>query len=414
MDFELPEDILSKLGELDAFIEREIRPLEDEHSQFFDYRREHTRTNWDDDGRPRAAWRALILEMERRADRAGHFRLGLPHSAGGGSASELMTAAIREHLAAKGPGLHNDLHDDASIVANLPIVHVLDRYGTAEQKTHIEPLISGSQNISIAFTEPSHGNDKAWIETTAERDDDHWIINGRKRWNSRADRSFANLVFARTAEDNGSENGITAFLVPMHILGHYVLHNRWTFNMPSDHADTLLSGARVPSSAILGGEGNGLEIGRWLLRYNKMKQAAASIGAARFCITESVKYARERMTFGAPLSTRQGVQFPLVELHAEYQVLKTFLFKLASALDHAEASQMPERIAICNYRANRLACEAADRAIQIHGAKGYSRELPFEYIYRHHRRYRITDGSEEVQIQEIGDRLFQPETKRPH
>ena len=143
MDFELPKEITDKLAELDAFIEAEIKPLERENIQFFDHRREHARTDWDDDGRPRTEWRALISEMERRADRAGHLRYGLPKSCGGQAASNLAIAAIREHLAAKGLGLHNDLQDESSIVGNFPIIPALADYGTEEQKTYIEGIITG-------------------------------------------------------------------------------------------------------------------------------------------------------------------------------------------------------------------------------------------------------------------------------
>src|SRR3981189_3953892 len=98
MDFELPKEISAKLAELDAFIEAEIKPLERDNMQFFDHRREHARTDWEDDGRPRAEWRALISEMERRADKAGHLRYGLPKSCGVPAASNLVLGAIREHL----------------------------------------------------------------------------------------------------------------------------------------------------------------------------------------------------------------------------------------------------------------------------------------------------------------------------
>src|SRR3981081_1494455 len=110
MDFELPREITAKLAELDAFIEAEIKPLERDNIQFFDHRRENARTDWENDGRPRDEWRALISEMERRADRAGHLRYGLPKSCGGEAASNLAIAVIREHLDAKGRGQHNDPH----------------------------------------------------------------------------------------------------------------------------------------------------------------------------------------------------------------------------------------------------------------------------------------------------------------
>ncbi len=156
MDFDLPREITEKLAELDAFIEAEIKPMEHENRQFFDHRREHARTDWDHDGRPRAEWRALISEMECRADKVGHLRYGLPKSCGGSAASNLAIAAIREHLAAKGLGLHNDLQDESSIVGNFPIIPAIADYGTPEQKTYIEGIITGKKHISFGLTEPGH------------------------------------------------------------------------------------------------------------------------------------------------------------------------------------------------------------------------------------------------------------------
>ena len=406
MDFNLPPEITAKLAELDAFIDKEIKPLEREHLQFFDHRRENARTDWDNDGRPRAEWRALIGEMERRADKAGHLRLGLPKRCGGQAASTLMIAAIREHLAAKGLGLHNDLQDESSIVGNFPIVPVLDAYGTPEQKTYIEGIITGNKHLSFGLTEPRHGSDATWLETTGVRDGDHWVLNGIKRWNSQVARAHANLIFARTSGQPGDAKGITAFVVPTATKGHTVLYNHWTFNMPSDHAETELKDVRVPDSAILHKEGEGLMVAQRFVHENRMRRAAASAGAARYCIIEAAKYASERIAFGEPLSKKQAVQFPLVELYAECEMVRNFIFKTAWQMDRQDPLEISDMVSICNYRANRLCCDAADRAMQTHGGMGYSRAMPFEHIYRHHRRYRITEGTEEVQMRRVAQYLF--------
>ncbi len=410
MDFQLPEEITAKLAELDAFIEDQIKPLEREHMQFFDHRRENARTDWENDGRPQPAWRALIEEMERRADKAGHLRLGLPKSCGGQAASNLMIAAIREHLAGKGLGLHNDLQDESSIVGNFPIIPVLDAYGTPEQKLYIDGMISGKRHLSFALTEPGHGSDATWLETTGRRvhdkAGDHWVIDGMKRWNSQVARAHGNLVFARTSGQPGDGRGITAFIVPTDAPGHEILYNHWTFNMPSDHAEVALKGVRVPDSAILHKEGEGLMVAQRFVHENRIRQAAASAGAARYCIAEAAKYAGSRIVFGEPLSKKQAIQFPLVELYAECEMVRNFIFKTAWQMDRQDPLEISDWVSICNFRANRLCCEAADRAMQVHGGMGYSRALPFEHIYRHHRRYRITEGSEEVQIRRVAQHLF--------
>jgi alkylation response protein AidB-like acyl-CoA dehydrogenase len=176
--------------------------------------------------------------------------------------------------------------------------------------------------------------------------------------------------------------------------------------MPSDHAEVVLKDVRVPHSAIVGQEGHGLAAALLFVHENRIRQAASSLGAAQFCVDRSVEYARQRITFGKPLAVNQAIQWPLVELHTECTMLRGLIGDTAQQMDEQDGMAVSDRISMCNYRANRLACEAADRAIQVHGGIGYTRALPFEHIYRHHRRYRITEGSEEIQIRNIARDLF--------
>ena len=132
----------------------------------------------------------------------------------------------------------------------------------------------------------------------------------------------------------------------------------------------------------------------------------ASLGAAQFCINEAVAYSNARITWGKKLSTNQGIQFPLVELHTEAAMLRQLIRSTAQAMDERHHMELTHLVAMCTYRANRLACEAADRAMQTCGGMGSSRHMPFEHIYRHHRRYRITEGSEEIQMRKVAQQLF--------
>jgi alkylation response protein AidB-like acyl-CoA dehydrogenase len=187
----------------------------------------------------------------------------------------------------------------------------------------------------------------------------------------------------------------------------------WTFNMPSDHAEVSLDRVRVPADAILGAEGEGLALANTFVHENRIRQAASSLGAAQYCVDESVAYARERVVFGQPLWRNQAIQFPLAELHTECAMVRGLVHRTAWELDRAaDAVDVTERVSMCNYRANRLCCEAADQAIQVHGGIGYTRHKPFEHIYRHHRRYRITEGSEEIQLRRVAGILFGRRAKR--
>jgi acyl-CoA dehydrogenase len=405
---EIPADVLEFVVRLDEFIEREITPLEREHVEFFDHRREWKRTDWEHDGVHTREWLELLAEMRRRADAAGFFRYALPRSMGGLEGTNLGMAVIRDHLAARGLGLHNDLQTESSVVGNLVFPLILERFGTEEQNDRfLAGAIAGEEGFGFNLTEPDHGSDATWLSTRAVRDGSDWVINGAKRFASGAGLVEHAIVFARTSGEPGQPLGITAFIVPTSDPGYQIPYFHWTFNMPTDHAEVVLEDVRVPGDAILGEEGRGLETAMFFVHENRIRQAASGVGAADFCVRESVAYAKQRITFGKPLSERQAIQWPLVELATDVQLLRTFVRATASEMDSGDrVSGVSDRVSMCNYRANRLVCDAADRAMQVHGGLGYTRGKPFEHIYRHHRRYRITEGSEEIQIRNIAGHLF--------
>jgi alkylation response protein AidB-like acyl-CoA dehydrogenase len=139
---------------------------------------------------------------------------------------------------------------------------------------------------------------------------------------------------------------------------------------------------------------------------NRIRQAASSLGAAQYCINESVRYAQERVVFGKPLHEHQGIQWQLVELQTEAELVRALIHKTASLMDTHGKTSASDKVAMVNFRANQLACTAADRAIQVHGGVGYTRHKQFEHIYRHHRRYRITEGTDELQKRRIAAAMF--------
>ena len=409
MDFALPDDLVAYLEELDRFIEDEIRPLEqqDDNVRFFDHRREDARTDWERGGLPTEDWEALLAEMRRRADAAGHYRYAFPKQYGGRDGTNLGMAVIREHLARKGLGLHNDLQNESSIVGNNVGLLLMLEYGTDEQKAEwVDALAEGRTGFAFGITEPAHGSDATHMETTARRDGDEWVITGEKTWNTGIHKAPYDLVFARTAGKAGDGRGITAFLVPTDAPGFEVLEYLWTFNMPTDHGHIRLTDVRVPDSAIFGGEGRGLQVVQLFFNENRIRQAASSLGAAEFCLDEAIAYARQRAPFGKPLAQNQGIQFPLVELVTQCEMLRTFIRQTAWRMDRDGPFSASRDVSMCNYWANRLCCQAADQAMQVFGGLGYSRHQPFEHIYRHHRRYRITEGAEEIQMRRVAGYLF--------
>ena len=416
MNFDIPSELADYLTILDSFIEQEIKPLEeqDDNIRFFDHRREWARTDFENGGLPRREWEDLMREAKRRADKAGHFRFGLPEEYGGQNGSNLAMAVIREHLARKGLGLHNDLQTEHSIVANFPQILMLRDFARDDQKHLATDALEGKFRATFGLTEPNHGSDATHMDTKAVREArdgiDGWLINGEKMWITGMHVASHMMCFARTSGNDGDARGITCLLVPADDPGIIIEEYMWTFNMPTDHPRLTIKDVWVPDSAVFGPPEGGLVLAQHFVHENRIRQAASSTGAALYCIDESVRYASERKPFGKPLAVNQAIQFPLVELATEAEMLRLLIFKTAWEMDQMTkpevAIKLSDKVSMCNYRANRLCCDAADRAMQVHGGIGYSRHKPFEHIYRHHRRYRITEGSEEIQMRKVAGHLF--------
>lgn len=237
MDHSLDPALKQYLADLDDFIAREITPLQksNDNDRFFDHRREDSRTNWNSTphaGLPSDDWEDLLTECRRRADKAGFYRFSLPSKYGGKNGSNLWMAVIREHLAAKGLGLFNDLQNEHSVVGNFPDVVMLDNWGSPAQK---EEFIWGRLNektgTTFGLTEPDHGSDATHMSTRAVRETRNgvqgWCINGAKAWQTGTHKATHCIIFARSSGKNGDAKGITAFIVPATTPGIKVESYEW-------------------------------------------------------------------------------------------------------------------------------------------------------------------------------------------
>lgn len=445
MNFNYPPELEQYISKLDAFIRDTILPLQhkDDNNRFFDHRREPSRTQWDNQGLPTPEWEALLAQARTLADDAGFYRFPLPreHGGHGHPDANLWMCAIRFHMASHpvyggGVSLANDLQNEHSVIGNFPDFLMMHHWGSEEQKAVFIPArMRGEFRITFGLTEIHHGSDATHMDTRAvpctlrDGTTKGWSISGNKKWQTGAHSATHMLVFARTShlDRPGSARGITAFLVPRDTPGLTIASYEYTLNMPTDHATVLLDDVRVPESAVLGPRDGGLAIAQTFTSENRIRQAASSCGAARFCVDRSVAYARERVVFGKPLAANQAVQWPLVELATQVEMLRLLILRTATEMDEVQKRYLtggcggssPEvppwvaierelghKISMCNFWANRLATEAADNAIQVHGGNGYSRHQPFEHIWRHFRRYRITEGSEEIQKRRVAGYLF--------
>ena len=380
----------------------------DDNIRFFDHRREDARTDWDRGGLPSEEWEALLAKARRLADEAGHYRYPLPKEYGGKDGTNLGMAIIREHLAAKGLGLHNDLQNEHSIVGNnvglLLMMHTAPR---SRRRSGFRRCSRGHDAASpSASPSPITAPTRRTWRRSRVRDGDDWLINGEKTWNTGIHKAKYDLIFARTGGKAGDGDGITAFLVPTNSNGFKVEEMLWTFNMPTDHGRISLTNVRVPHDAIFGGEGTGL--GSCSTSSTRTASARRPRASAPRSSASTSRSNTPRCA--SPSASRcratRAIQFPLVELQTQCEMLRALIHKTAWLMDTYGAFSVSDKVSMCNYWANRLCCEAADRAMQVHGGLGYSRHKPFEHIYRHHRRYRITEGAEEIQMRRVAGYMF--------
>lgn len=325
------------------------------------------------------------------ADAAGFYRFALPTQYGGQEHPDtnLWMSAIRFHLSSHsvyggGLGLANDLQNEHSIVGNFPDILMLHHFGTEEQRQTLIPArLRGDFRTTFGLTEPDHGSDATFMSTVARRKQSGFEITGAKKWQTGAHHCTHFLIFARTSGVPGSAKGITAFLVPRDMPGVKIASYEWTLNMPTDHATVEFDRVWVPDSAVLGVVDQGLAIAQTFVHENRIRQAASSCGAAKFCLDRSIERARSRKIWGEGkmLADNQAIQFPVVELMTQVEMLRLLILKTSCDMDRIVAAskagkisqppwvaierQLSDKVAMCNFWANRLCCQAADRAIQV-------------------------------------------------
>lgn len=275
---------------------------------------------------------------------------------------------------------------------------------TDEQKDkYLHPMLRGEKRVFFGLSEPSGGSDPARaIQTRAVRDGDDWVLNGTKLWISGADRADYGLLFARTG--GPGRKGVTCFIVETDWPGFHVRRVVHTLRSAKYATEIQLEDLRVPNANILGEEGGGFSIASERLSRQRIPYAAECIGVAVKANEMAVEYAKIRETFGAPLSSRQGIQWMLVENEIDLRTARLFVLDAASKADRGESYRMES--ALAKLIASEACGRVVDRSMQIHGGLGVAKDLPLERWYRELRIRRIGEGPSEVQKHVIAREIF--------
>ena len=265
----------------------------------------------------------------------------------------------------------------------------------AQQARYLHPMLRGEKSGFFGLTEPSGGSDPARaIQTRAVRDGDDWIINGGKIFISGADRADFGLVFARTAPDKG-RNGVTCFIVDTDAPGFHVRRVVHTLRSARYATELQFEDMRVPHANVLGAVNGGFAIANDRLSRQRIPYAAGCIGVAIKAHELALEYAPQRQTFGAPLSSRQAIQWMLVDNEIDIRQARWLTLEAAARAQRGDAFR--KEAAMAKLVATEAGSRVVDRCMQIFGGYGVTKDFPFERWYREMRIRRIGEGPNEVQ-----------------
>ncbi len=278
---------------------------------------------------------------------------------------------------------------------------ITQKYGTDAQKEEwLKPLARGDALGCFCLTEPHTGSDAAAITTRADRDGDHFILNGVKQFITTGKHAHVAIVFAVTDKAAGKK-GISCFLVPAATPGFVVGRTEDKMGQhASDTVQIILENCRVPASALLGKEGEGYRIALSNLEAGRIGIAAQSIGMARAALEAAIAYARERVTFGVPIIEHQAVNFRLADMATLLDAARLMVWRAAAYKDAGRPCL--KEASMAKMFASEAAEKIASAAIQTLGGVGYTCDFPVERIYRDVRISQIYEGANDIQRLVIG------------
>lgn len=375
MNFEIPHELRMLKDSVRRFVQQELMPLESRYANEPDI---------PDDIRD---------TLQRTAKELGFWAFDLPAEYGGGGVGYLGMCLVFEEL-----GRCNAPSFRAQTVLT-PYLGPVLFHGTPEQKAkYLQPVIDGNKRTCFALTEPSGGSDATNMRTNAVREGDDYRINGTKIFITSADKADFVQLFARTADKE-----VSCFLIDKGTPGMR-LGQSFELMSPDRPWELVFEDCVVPASQMVGGPGKGWELAREFLDTGRLIHGPKAIGRAERALELAIDYANQRTTFGQPLAKRQAIQWMIADSSVELNAARLMTYHAAWKADqgmsfHVEAAQV-------KLYADEMYQRVVDRAIQIHGGIGLSKELPLEVMYRDARSRLITEGSSEMQRVIIASELL--------
>jgi len=365
MDFTIPAELKTFVDSVRKFREKELMPYEHEFLLNGKLSNE------------------VLKELSEKGRQQGFWALDVPEEYGGQGLGTLGACLVAEELF-KHPAMFEFGGSPE------PVLYM----GNEDQKKrYLHGVIDNGMLSCYAFTEPETGSDFAGIRTTAVRDGDNWVINGTKIFISEADRADFCILFASTDPSLGAR-GITCFIVDMGTPGFELSRPIPTMGDGWEPYELSFRDCVVPDTNRLGDVNGGWKLASEQLTHGRLKIAAFQLGIAQRSIDMAVEWAKQRVTWGKPIATRQAVQWMLADSAVELDAARLLVYRAAWMADEGEHIQNEAFMA--KLYATEMAQRVTDRCLQIFGGLGYSRELPIQSFYRQVRVWRIGHGTSEV------------------
>lgn len=335
--------------------------------------------------------------FEQAAD-LGFLAPQFPEALGGGGMDFMSAVIVQEEFHRADPGVGM-----AVCSGNFGTEMILE-FGTVSQhEKFIRPVLAGTGISGISISEPDAGSDVAAMRTTAERDGDEFILEGRKTWASNSPIAEFMVVMAKTSPGEGTE-GISAIIVPTDTVGFYVEREIPKLGLrASPTAEVSLDGVQVPAENLVGQEDAGFPQLMEFFNTGRILVAASALGTAAGAFEHARTYASERAAFGRNIDEFQGLQWKLSDMATQIETARSLIYRAAA---HVDQGNRPRKLAsMAKYYATEICEDVCSEAIQIHGGYGYTRDFPVEKFYRDARVLKIVEGTSEIQRNLIFDNL---------
>jgi acyl-CoA dehydrogenase len=393
-DFSTEPEFQEKLDWMQAFVREEIWPIETVYGEM------------SEDG-----FRRAIAPLQEQVREQGLWAAHLPPDLGGQGFGQVKLGLMHEILGTS-PYAPVVFGNGAPDSGNS---EVLALAGTEDQKEQwLYPLLAGDLKSAFSMTEPdSAGSDPTLLETRAELDGDEWVINGRKWFSSNGSVADFLIVMAVTDPDAHKYQRASMLIVPADTPGVTIVRDVATMEHPEEHfgrygghAEILYENVRVPEDALLGARGAGFLIAQQRLGPGRIHHCMRWLGVSRRAFDMLCERALTRYAHGSLLAEKQTVQNWIADSAAQMQAARLMTLHAAWKMDTEGASAARQDIALIKFYGAGVLHDVVDRALQIHGALGYSTDLPLEQMYRFARAARLYDGPDEVHRQSVARQIL--------